>query len=53
MLLVDEAERQVRAIVEDLARDPAKSGKIGQQVGDFYASWMDEAGDRGARAPRR
>jgi putative endopeptidase len=29
VLLVDEAERQVRAIVEDLARDPAKSGKIG------------------------
>ena len=25
------------------------SGRIGQQVGDFYASWMDEAGDRGAR----
>ena len=23
--------------------DPAKSGKVGQQVGDFYASWMDEA----------
>jgi putative endopeptidase len=44
VLLVDEAERQVRAIVEDLARDPAKSGKIGQQVGDYYASWMDEAG---------
>jgi len=44
VLLVDEAERQVRAIVEDLARDPAKSGQIGRQVGDFYASWMDEAG---------
>jgi endothelin-converting enzyme/putative endopeptidase len=43
VLLVDEAERQVRAIVEDLAKDPAKSGKIGQQVGDYYASWMDEA----------
>ncbi|HEX6374993.1 MAG TPA: M13 family metallopeptidase [Allosphingosinicella sp.] len=44
VLLVDEAERQVRAIVEDLARDPAKSGQTGRQVGDFYASWMDEAG---------
>jgi putative endopeptidase len=43
VLLVDEAERQVRAIVEDLARDPAKSGAVGRQVGDFYASWMDEA----------
>ena len=44
VLLVDEAERQVKAIVEDLARDPAKSGQTGQQLGDFYASWMDEAG---------
>ena len=43
VLLVDEAEGQVRAIVEDLAKDPAKSGRTGQQVGDFYASWMDEA----------
>jgi endothelin-converting enzyme/putative endopeptidase len=43
VLLVDEAESQVRTIVEDLARDPAKSGKVGQQVGDFYATWMDEA----------
>jgi putative endopeptidase len=44
VLLVDEAERQVRAIVEDLARDPKASGNVGRQVGDFYASWMDEAG---------
>jgi putative endopeptidase len=43
VLLVDEAETQVRAIVEDLARDPAKSGAVGRQVGDFYGSWMDEA----------
>jgi putative endopeptidase len=44
VVLADEAENQVRSIVEDLARDPAAAGKIGQQVGDFYASWMDEAG---------
>src|SRR5437868_6804599 len=43
VLLADEAERQVRAIVEDMAKNPAASGKTGQQVGDFYASWMDEA----------
>jgi putative endopeptidase len=42
-LLSDQAERQVRAIVEDLAKDSAASGKIGQQVSDMYASWMDEA----------
>jgi endothelin-converting enzyme/putative endopeptidase len=42
VILVDEAERQVRSIVEDLARDSATSGTVGRQVGDFYASWMDE-----------
>ena len=41
--LVEEAERQVRVIVEDLARDPNKGGRAGRQVGDFYASWMDTA----------
>lgn len=44
IVLVDEAERQVRTIVEDLAKDPAAAGPGGQRVGDFYASWMDEAG---------
>jgi endothelin-converting enzyme/putative endopeptidase len=43
VLLVEEAERQVRAIVEDLARDPSRGGSAGRQVGDFYASWMDTA----------
>jgi len=43
-VLNDQIDRDVRAIVEDMARDPSNSGKIGQQVGDMYASWMDEAG---------
>ncbi len=43
-VLNDETERNVRKIVEDLAANPASSGRIGSQVGDFYASWMDEAG---------
>src|SRR5687768_11951166 len=42
-VLNDQIDRDVRAIVEDMAKDPAGSGVIGQQVGDFYASWMDEA----------
>jgi endothelin-converting enzyme/putative endopeptidase len=42
VLLAEEAERQVRTIVEDMAKDAAKSGLIGQQVGDFYAAWMNE-----------
>ncbi|HEX6073110.1 MAG TPA: M13 family metallopeptidase [Sphingomicrobium sp.] len=43
-VLNDKIDADVRAIVEDMAKDPAQSGRIGRQVGDFYASWMDEAG---------
>ena len=42
-VLNDQLDRDVRAIVEDMAKNSASSGRIGQQVGDFYASWMDEA----------
>ena len=42
-LLADQAETQVRIIVEDLGRDPSKTGRLGQQLGDFYSSWMNEA----------
>ena len=41
-VLNDQLDKDVRAIVEDMARNSASSGQIGQQVGDFYASWMDE-----------
>lgn len=41
--LADQAERDVRAIVENLANTQTKSGTVAQQVGDYYASWMDEA----------
>ena len=41
-VLNDQLDRDVRAIVEDMAKNPASSGQIGQQVGDYYASWMDE-----------
>ncbi len=43
-VLTDEAEINVRAILDDMAKNPAKYGPTGKQVGDFYASWMDEAG---------
>ena len=43
-LLTDEAEQNVRLILDDMAKNPAKYGATGKQVGDFYASWMDEAG---------
>jgi endothelin-converting enzyme/putative endopeptidase len=40
--LSDAAEKDVRDIVETLSNDPSRS-RLGQQVGDFYASYMDEA----------
>ncbi len=41
-VLNDQIDKDVRDIVEDLAKNPTQSGKVGQQVGDFYASWMDQ-----------
>ncbi len=40
----DQTDRDVRAIVEDMAKNPKSGGAIGRQVGDYYASWMDETG---------
>jgi len=41
-VLNDQIEKDVRAIVEDMAKDPSTNGRLGQQIGDLYASWMDE-----------
>lgn len=41
--LTNQAELDVRAIVEDLSKTKTKPGTVAQQVGDYYASWMDEA----------
>jgi endothelin-converting enzyme/putative endopeptidase len=38
-----DAEEDLRAIVEDLSARDAAAGTVEQQVGDFYAAWMDEA----------
>ena len=43
-ILSDEAEANVRLILDDMAKNPGTYGATGKQVGDFYASWMDEAG---------
>jgi len=40
--LPDDTEVQVRAIVEDAARNPDNA--TARQIGDFYAAWMDEKG---------
>jgi endothelin-converting enzyme/putative endopeptidase len=41
-VLNDQIDKDVRAIVEDMAKDPSANGQIGQQIGDLYASWMDQ-----------
>ena len=41
-ILNDQIEKDVRGIVEDMARDSSSSGRLGQQIGDLYASWMDQ-----------
>lgn len=43
-VLNDQLDKDVRAIIEDMARNPGANGVKGQQIGDYYASWMDEAG---------
>ena len=42
-LLADQAEQQVKAILDDAAKDPKAFGATGKKVGDLYASFMDEA----------
>src|SRR5881628_3807039 len=39
-VLNDQIDKDVRDIIQDAAKDPAQFAYIGQQVGDFYASWM-------------
>jgi len=41
--LRDDTDAQVRAIIEQAARDRGPTGSEAQKVGDFYASFMDEA----------
>jgi putative endopeptidase len=42
VVVSDQAEAQVRSIVEQLAADPGGS-PVARQVGDFYGTWMDTA----------
>lgn len=41
--LRDLSQERTRTIIEDAAKTPAAAGSNGQKVGDFYASFMDEA----------
>ena len=42
--LTEDAEVSVRAILDDMAKNPKQCGAKGKQIGNLYASWMDEAG---------
>lgn len=42
VVISDEAEQHVRDILTDLAANPASFGASGKQIGDLYASWMDQ-----------
>ncbi|MFM7028659.1 MAG: M13 family metallopeptidase [Chakrabartia sp.] len=43
-VLRDLSDQRTRAIIEDSAKQNAPKGSVAQKVGDFYASFMDEAG---------
>lgn len=43
-LLQEAAERDLHAILEEASQQPAEAGSDRQKIGDFYASFMDEAG---------
>ncbi|WP_425230646.1 M13 family metallopeptidase [Sphingomonas sp.] len=54
VVLVDQAEQQVRAILEEAQRDPAAIGTGARQMGDLYASYLDQdAIERAGTAPLR
>src|SRR6478609_8219868 len=42
-MLADQADQQLRSIVEDSAARHGAAGSPDQQIGDFYASFMDSA----------
>ncbi len=39
--LADQAERDVRAIIEEAAASPAEQGTLPQKIGDLYGAFMD------------
>ncbi len=42
-VLRDLSDQRTRAIIEDAAKQNAPAGSVAQKVGDFYASYMNEA----------
>ncbi|MFE7224818.1 M13 family metallopeptidase [Nocardioides sp. NPDC057577] len=44
VMLADQAEKDVRAIIEELATSGGAPGSDAQKIGDLFASFMDEEG---------
>ena len=42
--VAEEAEVNVRGILDEMGKNPGQYGASGRQIGDFYASWMDVEG---------
>ena len=42
-LLQEDAERNLRSILDEAAKQPGDAGSDRQKIGDYYASFMDEA----------
>jgi putative endopeptidase len=52
--LVEQAEADVKAIVEDAAKSHPKADTNAQKIGDFYAAFLDEAAiEKNSLAPLR
>jgi putative endopeptidase len=51
-VLSEDIEQQLKAIVDELAASRGSTNPVARQVGNAYASWMDEAGiERRGTAP--
>lgn len=42
-ILRDRSDTRTRAIIEEVSKEKSAPGSVAQKVGDFYASFMDEA----------
>ena len=43
-ILIEKTREQVRGLIQDAAKDKPQPGSDAQKVGDYYASYLDEAG---------
>src|SRR5215469_15211801 len=43
-IMVEKTLKEVRGLIEEAARGKAAPGSDARKIGDFYASYMDEAG---------